>query len=281
VNARDALDGVAKLPLLRGQRPRVIGQRLVVAAALVWMGATLLLLGIQPLLQYGAMLGVALAAAVSGVGLWMRSGLVEHNVAVEMLIRGRLDDAEKPLVAFLRKPRLDQYVALALNNLGIIALRRGRFGEAVPLFRAAFVLERDRMLARDGSFAETARASLVLVLIGANDVEGARAALAEPEPPGALPQSRALLARSRALFAMRTGDPAGALAILESHRRVMQNTLTGNDAALAEVLEASALGALSEGAVGAGGRVPVDAEARAFVTHLLPGCEGVLTNEAA
>jgi hypothetical protein len=49
---------------------------------------------------------------------------------------------------------------------------------------------------------------------------GARVAIKRRKPVRN-PVSRALVARSRALFAMRTGDPAGALAILESHRRVM------------------------------------------------------------
>jgi DNA-binding GntR family transcriptional regulator len=284
MSVAEALRAAEQTAPLRGVRVRVVGFRSVFGAvAGVGVGGVLLGSGaLDATLAVIPLAVVALFAAWFTAFAWIGRAGHEHDRAVALLVAGRPEAAERAFTAFLRRPRIDYLAAFALANLGFIAIRAGRFRDAIPLCRAADALESARLFADGVSFSASARASLILAWVGLGDHEAARALVDAPDPPGALPAGRALLVRSRALHALRCGEPAEALRILDAHRRVLRNVLTGDDAALVEVIEASALTALAaEGAQRTPHPVPVDDEARRYVTQLVPGCDALLVDDVA
>ena len=194
--------------------------------------------------------------------------------AIAVFHLGNAVGAERALVDFLRVRRFKPEAMIALVHLGLTLMRTLRFAEAVDVFETANRLD------RGSPIAAKARAYLVIASIGANNAVAARAWLDTWDREAADSAARAQLALARALVAFRSADPASSMALLAEKRPLLDNMLTGNDAALADALEAAAY-ATTPSADGnsSSSSVLVDPEARAFVLHLVPECAPFVVDE--
>lgn len=262
--------------VLGGRRIRTIDTRLV--AALFVVELFVLLLGAVAVgrsLVVGACLfaGAVLAQVVLLRRRWSR-GVRANNDGVEALALDRFDDAERGFLQLVtvRHPRA--FTALGLQNLATVALQRGELDDGALLSRAAMeLLSRTRPRTTAELFAGHIRANYAFALLANGEVDEAEAVLRAPAEPGALAKSEALLVRSRALALVRRERWQDVADLLEKERSLLRNTLTGDEAVLAEVMEALARQHLSCPTA----LVPVDDDEKAFVTRILPGCDSVLT----
>jgi tetratricopeptide (TPR) repeat protein len=271
-----------------GARVRVIG--LGTTYALLGAGAAIL----SPIVAFasnraGASLTVAVTLSVFApvIGAlavfvmflkWTSRGAALHNRAYAALTEGRIDEAATGFAEFLRDGRrFDSTAATALQNLGVVCLRRGELADAAHLFRASIAVDRARAFANTGSYAGHAAANLVFALACSGAIDEAAALLEEPLPEGAFAAAVALQTRAAALVAWKRGDAARALELLETHRRLLRNALAGDDAALVEAIESVARRAVGKPS----SVVPVDDQARAYVLAAIPESEPLLVAEAA
>jgi hypothetical protein len=161
-------------------------------------------------------------------------------------------------------------VGVALYDLGVVAVRRGDFADAVALSRAALgMLRGARFSVHPQTYGDLARGNLAFALACAGDVDEADRVLREPTDPNALPGTTAVLVRARALVALRRERWSHALAALDGERRLLRNTVVGSDAALLGAFEALALGKLADPARPTA-PVQVDEEDRAYVLRVVP-----------
>jgi hypothetical protein len=204
---------------------------------------------------------------------WWSRGVRANNDGVEALSLDRFDDAEAGFrrLVTVRHPRT--FTALGLQNLATVALRRGELADGAVLSRAALeLLTRARTGPSAELFSGHIRANYAFALLANGEVDEAEAVLRPPPEPGALAKSEALLVRARALALVRRERWQDVADLLDQERSLLRNTLTGDEAVLAEVMGALARHRLDR----PGPLVAVDDDERAFVTRILPGCEGVL-----
>jgi tetratricopeptide (TPR) repeat protein len=277
-----ALRAAAGTRALAGKEPRLLRVHLLVALALVpALGGIPAHAFLPDPLVLVAFLAVSVGALVA-ILLWQRAAVKVHNDAYAAALAGDDDRAEQMFRALLARPTTEQLVAYALYHLATISGRRGDVDGAAALLRASVEVERTRFLRTTGSIEQAAAAEHAVALTCAGKLDDAEAALAPPSARGEFPYGVALMARSRALVALRRGKPEEAIAVLDAERALLRNALTANDDALVQAILAvalSRLGGAYRNAPRAQHPVEVDAEARAYVTRILPESEPLLAGD--
>jgi predicted negative regulator of RcsB-dependent stress response len=274
---KETLRAAAATKVLAGIVPRPLRMHYLLVAALLPALSSAVLVG-EIGLEGVIVLLLASVAALVALLVVMRRDVGRHNAAFTAVLAGDLDGAERGFRALLGRPASDQLVAWSLYHLATVAVRRGDMDAAPPLLRASHEIERARFRRTTGTIASMIAADYALALAAAGKLDEAEAVLDDAQPstyPGAL----ALLARSRAYVALRRGKPEDAVAALDAERALIRNTLTANDDALAQAVEAVAL-SRTNGVYRNGPRaahpVGVDAEARAYVMRHLPESAALL-----
>lgn len=263
---------------LAGRRIRTLDTRLI--AVLLVLEIMVVLFGASALgLPLAACAGLAVLAVVAQTlalrSLWSR-GVRANNDGVEALGLDRFDEAERGFRQLLTRRHPKSYTALGLQNLSTVAIQRGELQDGALLSRAAMeILSRTRPRATVELFAGHIRANYAFALLANGEIDEAEAVLRPAAEPGALAKSEALLVRARALALVRRERWEEAATLLAAERRLLRNTLTGDEAVLAEALEAWSLHHLSRPHL----PIVVDDQERTFVTRILPGCEVVLARE--
>jgi tetratricopeptide (TPR) repeat protein len=280
---REALAAAEQTESLAGARVRMVGLGVWLASAAVVSAASALGVSLAAMaigggsgtcVVAGAVTGAVVAiASMSALSKWtVRSGEA-HNRAWSKLTTGRLDEAVLAFREFLTtRTTFHAHAALGLQNLGIIALWRGKLEEAAKLLRASIAVDHARRLGWSGPHGGQQPGDLALVLACLGDLDGATLVLDEHAIEGATPFAVAHAARSRALVALKRGDARGAIDLVDAHHRLFRNTLRANDAALVSSIESVARRARGDVAH----TVVVDPEARAYVLRALPEAASLL-----
>lgn len=265
-----------KTRALGGRRIRSLDTRIfgvVLVLELLFALALLSALGLPLILCAGLVLLGAVAQTI-GLRALLSRGVRANNDGVEALGLDRFDDAERGFRPLVTGRYPHSYAALGLQNLSTVALQRGELEDAALLARAAMeVLTKTRPRRTVELFAGHIRANYAFALLAHGEVDEAEAVLRAPAEPGAMAKSEALLVRSRALALVRRERWEDAAALLEAERKLLCNTMTGDESVLVATLQAWSLHHLGRPYV----PVPTDDDEAAFVTRLLPGCEAVLT----
>lgn len=261
---------------LGGGRIRTLDPQRVTFALLIVIFGALLALSSMGLPTGVAALGAVLATIAVFVAMrtWWSRGVRANNDGVEALSLDRFDDAERGFRSIVTRRHPRSYTALGLQNLSTVALQRGEIEDAAILARAAMeILSRSRPEKSAELVSGHVRANYAFALLASGEVDEAEAVLRAPAEPGALAKSEALLVRSRALALVRREKWQEAADLLAAEKRLLRNTLTGDEAVFAEVMLAFVGQRLGH----TWSPVAVDDDERAFVTRILPGCEAVLT----
>jgi hypothetical protein len=251
---------------------------LVASGLLTAVAAYFAWLTVAVLVGFG--LGVMAMACLIGRH---NAGVREINQSTNLIARGDFSGAERALAPVATGRYTQVCVALALHNLGSACLRGGDLASATPLFRASLALYRKQVLRSLRSGEHLARSGLAFSLAATGDLDAADATLAEPVEL-VVPQAHATEVLTRALVALRRGDAGGALDVLARSMAFLRNACTGESAALAQAIEASAGQKLEQagdpyrGNLAIPRRVAVDPIERAYVLGALPGCESVLVD---
>jgi hypothetical protein len=275
--SKETLRAAAATKELAGIMPRPLRMHFFLAAALVPALSATVVIGAVGLEGVVVLLLVTMAALVA-ILVVLRRGVARHNAAFSAVLAGDLDGAERGFRALLARPASDQLVAWSLYHLATVAVRRGDMDAAPPLLRASYDIERARFRRTSGTIESMIAADYALALAAAGKLDEADGVLGGAHP-GTFPGALALLARSRAYVALRRGKPEDAVQALDAERALIRNTLTANDDALAQAIESVALSRTNgvyRNAPRAAHPVGVDAEARAYVTRLLPEAAALL-----
>jgi hypothetical protein len=279
VSRGEALKAAGATRTLGGKTPRTVPVFAVVVLATLPAAAAIVLLAREGLERYEVVLGLLIVSLVSLATLLhlVRRAVLRYNAAAIALHSGDFDAAAAGLRALLARPATEQLVAFALYNLAGLGRRRGEDdGDGLVLLRAALAVERTRFRRTTGTIEDMMVADLALALAVAGDLGEADAVLSSA-PHSSYTSGIALLARSRAFVALRRGKPEDALAVLDAERALLRNTLGASDDALVQAIEAVALartGGVYRGSPRAAHPIDADAEARVYVTRLLPEAEG-------
>ncbi len=277
-----ALRAVSGSRYLDGVRVRAVDAR---AALAILAGVPLAVALLAPAYSPAPSLVLFVGLAVFACGLLAVSsrwtaGMRLVNDGLIALQDERIDEALALFRAAASRWHFKHGVAVALHNLGVVATRRGDFADAVTLLRAAHeMLRGGRLLSNPHTYGDLARANLVFALTCDDQLDEAARVVGEPSDPNAYPMAAAMMARARALLAVRRRAWADALEVLEAERRLLRNVVVGYDAPLVEALEAVALTNTSEeqrGARSAPVPVWVDDAERAYILRALPEAEALL-----
>jgi tetratricopeptide (TPR) repeat protein len=261
---------------LGGGRIRTLDPQRVTFALLVVIFGALLGLSSMGLPTSVAALGAVLATLGLFVALrtWWSRGIRANNDGVEALSLDRFDEAERGFRSIVTRRHPRSYTALGLQNLSTVALQRGEIEDAAILARAALeILSRSRPHQTAELVSGHVRANYAFALLASGEVDEAEAVLRAPAEPGALAKSEALLVRSRALALVRREQWQEALDLLTAEKRLLRNTLTGDEAVFAEAM----LALVRERLGHSPSPIAVDDDERAFVTRIVPACASVLT----
>jgi len=273
-------------PQLANTRIRGLGSPSSVAiVVLVLLGGALVsVVWQQPL--------VAVTLLASCVGLFfvwflrLTSAVRSNNDGVALLLRGNEAAAAAKFREVVGQWHSRDAVAMALHNLGIVAIRMRDVVSATAILRAC--------LQAGGSFrfknvpdtwSALAHAHLGFALAAQGQVKEADAELAwlRGVTSSHLPMAIAYAARAHAMMSIRSERYAEAVAILDADKPLLRNVLTGSESVLAEAMLAYALtklGGSYEGETRTPDPVYADEEARSFVRAYLPEAEGCLQGRA-
>lgn len=231
-------------------------------------------------LPYGgwlAGLGVMLVAYRVLMGRH-NGGIAKINDGVKLITAGDYDGAERVLVPIATGRYTITCATYAIYNLGTVALRRGDMTTAIALYRAALALYKSQRIVGLRAGAHIARSGLAFAYASTGQLDLAERTLAEPIDVD-VPQMLASETITRALVALRRDKPETALVVLDTEKRLLRSAVAGDATSLQLAIEAVALhklGGVFAGQPRTAARVPVDAEARAYVLRALPGCEAFL-----
>jgi tetratricopeptide (TPR) repeat protein len=260
-----------RTPELGGTRIRTFGTGQAYLTLLV------LLLVVVVGALFATRLGLAYAVLLPTLlffGLWYLHALRvvrANNEGVAALLRA--DDATA-IASFRRVASMygtRESAAMALHNLGVVALRARNPKSAVDVFRAALAVG-------GGGFRWThtptpadalVRAHLGFALAAVGELDEAKRildALAGDHVAEHLPMAVAYATRARVYLALKRGAPEEALALLDEERTLLSNVLTGSESMLAEAMRAVACAALEKPVAPAW----VDEEGARFVFGFLP-----------
>lgn len=227
--------------------------------------------------ERGVAAGVVGALAAVLPWWWrFRTVVRVHNAAVTALGEGDHASARQTFVAVLGFAAPRGMAAIALHNLGYLALLAGDFPAAEALLRAAADTLGARRPAEDALRAMIeARHAMALARLGRLDE--ADAALARVTPDSV--ESHAHLALSRALVDFQRGRHEAVVEQLDRARPLLGRTLAGEFAMLAVALDAMAVRQLSgiyRGTVRRSAVLPCSDAVRESIDRLLPGAADVL-----
>lgn len=214
---------------------------------------------------------------------WYRRAILTNNRAHDALLAGDLEGAASTSRALISRAVVpEQVLGYGLYRIGVASLRRGDHADAQTFLRAGLEVERKRGAAAGAGLALVCAAEEALAVASAGDVTRAQATLEEALADPATTRDasllgRALVARSRAVLALRSNAPERALELLAADRVLLRNALGADDAALVEATEALARASVAGAAPSA---VAVDDETRAYVLRALPEAETALVAEA-
>lgn len=283
---RDARKAAEDTPELRGVRIRTFGStrgvRVVLAFGVALVLAALLMTKLA--LAYAIMFGLVLVLVV----VYVRAiGTVRlNNEGVAALIRGDDAVATERFRALAARPAARESVAMALHNLGVVAIRAGRAGSAVRLLRASrAVVEGALFRPRTDAVAGLVAAHLGFALAAEGDLDGAEAELSRlgaGAPPSHLGMTLAYATRAKAFVALRRGNAREAVALLDAERSLLATVLTGNESMFVEAVLAVALDRLGGEYDGKPRPAPVvwvDDEGARFVFTYLPEAKAFLARE--
>jgi hypothetical protein len=205
---------------------------------------------------------VALAIVAAGVGLFLRrraGGLAAMRSADAMLAREQVDAPVATLRSILPKVQPGHAHFSAMLVLGRCAEMHADFTEAAEIFELATSSLGGpalRLLRRQ--LVPLAAAYRAFALAAAGRLDEADAALAATNEPLALPPTRALVTRARALVLAKRGEHRALLDLLAKERAMVRNGLNERNRSLLRLLAARARVALEGGTLDAVSRADVD-----------------------
>ena len=235
---------------------------------------------------------IALTLLVSSVALFfvwlvrLISAVRSNNDGVTLLLRGNDAGAAAKFREVVGRWHSRDAVAMALHNLGVVALRERDVASATAILRACLEAGKTfRFRNVPDTWSALAHAHLGFALAAQGHVKEADAELAwlRGVTPSHLPMAIAYAARAHAMMSIRSARYADAVAILDADKPLLRNVLTGSESVLAEAMLAHALtklGGVYEGETRTPDPVYADPEARAFVQAYLPEAEGCLQGRA-
>lgn len=272
-------------PFLANTRIRGFGSpSTVVLLVAVFLGGALLAVALQQPV-------VALALFVGCIVLFFAwyvratAAVRSNNHGVALLLRGDDAGASARFREVVGHWHSRDGVAMALHNLGVVALRAHDVTSATALLRACLEAGKTfRFKSMPDTWSALAHAHLGFALAVQGHVNEADAELAwlRGATPSHLPMAMAYAARAHAMMDIRSERYAEAVAILDADKALLRNVLTGNESVLAEAMLAHALTKLR--GQGEQARTPdpvyADDESRSFVRAYLPEAEGCLQGRA-
>ena len=267
-----------KLPVFGGRRIRPLNGLVLTGVAMGLGGIAAAAVG--AMLPWGGCLAGIVVMLVAYRLLMGRhnGGIAKINEGVKLITTGDYDAAERTLVPVATGPYTTACATYAVYNLGTAALRRGDVPSAITLYRATVALYRAQRIAGLRAGAHLARSGLAFAYACAGRLDDAERTLGEPIDVD-VPQMLASETITRALIALRRDDPKAALTVLDTEKRLLRSAVAGDATSLQLAIEAAAkdkLGGVFGGHARTAARVPVDAEARAYILQALPGCEAFL-----
>lgn len=273
-------------PFLANTRIRGLGGPSGVAVlVLVLLGGALGAVALQQPLAAVALL----VGCVTLFFVWfvrMTAAVRSNNDGVALLLRGDDVGAAAKFREVVGHWHSRDAVAMALHNLGIVALRARDVVSATALLRACLVAGKTfRFNSVPDTWSALAHAHLGFALAAQGQVQEADVELAwlRGATPSHLPMAIAYASRAHAMMAIRSERYAEAVALLDADKPLLRNVLTGSESVLAEAMLAYALtklGGSYEGEARAPDPVYADEEARSFVRAYLPEAEGCLQGRA-
>jgi hypothetical protein len=279
-----ALRAVSGSRYLDGLRVHAVDARFALAAV---VGTPLAIALLAPAYSPApfALLVVGLLAFAAGSVLVSRrwaAGIRLVNDGLIALQEDRVDEALALFRAAASRWHFKHAVAVALHNVGVVATRRGDFTDAVALLRAAYEMLRGAsLLSHPQTYGDLARANLVFALACDAQLDEGERVMHEPSDPNAYPVAAAMMARARALLALRREQWKGALDVIDGERRLLRNAIVGLDAPLVEVFEALALehlGYEQRGSLRPRVLDLVDDDDRAYILRVLPDAAPLLAD---
>jgi tetratricopeptide (TPR) repeat protein len=231
---------------------------------------------------------VLLAWAIANlVALWIfggnqRKGVRLNNDAVVLITIGDTERARDKLRAAVSGVFPRDVAAMALFNLGIIAMRERDLDSAKKLLRESVDTSSGFRLARATALYEgLSRAQLAFTQAVTGELDAADATLAHQGAPRPSPLGVAFATRARAALALKRGRFDDVVSLLDGERPLLRNALSLQDAILAEAMRAYALSRLGDGyraAARATAPIYADDLARAYVRSMLPETEPMLVS---
>ena len=231
-------------------------------------------------------LAVPLAVLVAvGVGAWLlvvrraQRGLSETNDVEQLFLCERYDDAIARAQRQLRTGRLQPYPAFrAFLMLGKCVEAKGEFADAAEVYGAAAgavpsapgVLGTMRQ-----QLAPLASAQKAFALAADGRLDEADVELRAAAGPVAMPGTRAMAVRARAVVLAKRAQYKELLDLLASERAVVKRSLAYKDRMLLRALAAHArqgVASAVDGRARSGGVAPlhVDGDTRAWITRVFP-----------
>lgn len=274
------LRAAEETPFLRGRRVRRYNP-------LAWIfGLMAITLAPGAIMLDPAWVAAGGAVLIAGVVLLLvhtSRAARKNNRAVARLMSGDDEGAAPAFVELATERRPRDVVVIALMNLGVIALRRCDFASAARLLAASVECAGGFRLAMvPDLMSGLARSHLALALAAVGDLDGAKREIRATHTQPTLAPAIAYAARARAYVSLREGQLAATLQTLDAERALLRNVLTGRESALAQAIEAVALGKMQElhaAAPRAPEPVLVDPDERAFVLAVLPEAQPWLVLE--
>ena len=274
-------------PFLLGTRIRGLGSPSGVAVlVLVFLGCALVaFVGQEPVVALTLLVGTVVL-----FGLWfvrLTSAVRSNNDGVALLLRGDEAGAAGKFREVVGQWHSPDAVAMALHNLGIVALRGRDVVSATAILRACLEAGKTfRFKNVPDTWSALAHAHLGFALAAQGQVNEADAELAwlRGVTPSHLPMAIAYASRAHAMMAIRSERYAEAVALLDADKPLLRNVLTGSESVLAEAMLAYALtklGGVYEGETRTPDPVYADEESRSFVRAYLPEAEGCLQGRAS
>jgi hypothetical protein len=270
-----ALRAVSGSRYLDGLRVHAVDARFALAAV---VGTPLAIALLAPAYSPApfALLVVGLLAFAAGSVLVSRrwaAGIRLVNDGLIALQEDRVDEALALFRAAASRWHFKHAVAVALHNVGV---------DAVALLRAAYEMLRGAsLLSHPQTYGDLARANLVFALACDAQLDEGERVMHEPSDPNAYPVAAAMMARARALLALRREQWKGALDVIDGERRLLRNAIVGLDAPLVEVFEALALehlGYEQRGSLRPRVLDLVDDDDRAYILRVLPDAAPLLAD---
>ncbi|MBI2895593.1 MAG: hypothetical protein HYY06_18700 [Deltaproteobacteria bacterium] len=197
---RKTLEKASATRVLGGAKIKTIGRRGVVfAVAAPFVAASIALMERGASHQVVALAaGAVLVFEAIALRAYLTAGTRRNNDGVEALSLGELDRAEEGFRSIVVRRLPGRWTALGLQNLSVVALRKGELDDAVALGRAALeVHARSGIRPPAATFAGHVRANFAFALLCRGEVDEAEASWAHRssrEPSRCPPRSSRALA---------------------------------------------------------------------------------------